>query len=77
MSFGDDTLDPSNVDDAVVIHNLRLIRDLAWQYGRCHEIFSTIEKAAEVSLAHLGIKDGPPYPNPRSPGWWNHKGDSQ
>jgi hypothetical protein len=60
---------------------LRVIRDTAWQFGRQHQQFSTIERLAEESLALVGVVDGPPYPNPRPRGWWRtdaervHRGD--
>lgn len=56
-----------------VVSNLRAIRDIAWQFGRQHEKFSELEKLAELSLATLGVVDGPPYPNPRTDKWWEKK----
>lgn len=54
----------------IVIEKLREIRDTAWQHDRAHDAFSKIERLAEIALAELGVVDGPPYPNPRPPGWW-------
>ena len=47
---------------------LRCIRDTAWQYGRCHEEFSSIEQRADEALALLGVTDG--VANPRPYCWW-------
>jgi hypothetical protein len=55
------------MDNAIAL--LRSIRDTAWQHERCHDKFSTIEKAAEIALEELGVVDGP-APNPRTKNWW-------
>jgi hypothetical protein len=57
-------------EEEELILYLRKIRDISWQFNRQHSEFGTIESFAERALLLLGIKDGPPYPNPRPYGWW-------